>query len=116
MILSSSSCCSDCAQGAGMGAWYDYVNPIKSISKVGGAVVDALGEVAGKVADNVDSFAKKTLSTTLTSGAAARSLLKPQGEGGAADPQVSYTPLAVGGLAAAGLLLWALTSKKKVHP
>lgn len=116
MILGGAPCCDDCASSSsssrGMGAWYDWINPITSISKVGGAVVDAVGGVAGKVADQVDSFAKKTLSTTLTSGAAARQLLKPQGDGAAADPEVSYTPLAVGGLAAAGLLLWAFTKKR----
>ncbi len=97
-----------------MGSFWDWVNPVTSAKKVGNAVVDAVGSVAQNVAGQVDTFAKKTLETTLASGAAIRQLSKPQGDPSLGDPPtVNYVPLAIGGAAAAGLLLWALMGRKK---
>jgi hypothetical protein len=96
-----------------MGSWYDDLNPINLARSVINSTVDAAGSIALNVASQVDTVAKKTLQTTLASGAAIRQLSSPQTSSVPADlPELSYVPIAVGGVVAAGLLLWAFKGRK----
>ena len=117
MIVGTGACCSDCARPArGLGWGWSDLNPITAFKDVGNAVVDAVGSVALNAATKADDFSKKTFETTLAAGHTVRQLSQASQEasGDPADiPAVSYLPLALGGVAAAGLLLWAFKGRKK---
>lgn len=106
--------CSDRSSERGLGWGWDDLNPITFAGDVVNSAVSAVGSVASNVATQVDKTAKTALGTALSASSAARSLVSPQGSGAPA-PEVSFTPLLVGGAAAAGLLLLALGKKRK-HP
>ena len=114
-MIISGACCSDCARPArGLGWGWDDLNPITLAKDAGNALVDAVGSVAMNVVNKVDTVTKKTLETTLAAGQTVRQLSQPASGGSADDiPGVSYLPLALGGVAAAGLLLWAFSGRKK---
>lgn len=105
MIL---GCCEDCHTGAGMGSWSSWANPFEVVNKI----VSGAGSVAMNIVNQTDAVVQKSLQTAKNGGATIRSTLQPQGSQVAAPPGVSYAPLALGGLAAAGLLWWALAPKK----
>lgn len=117
MIVGTGACCSDCARPArGLGWGWSDLNPITAFKDVSNSVIDAAGSVAMNVATKADEFSKKTFETTLAAGHTVRQLSQASQEasGDSADiPGVSYLPLALGGVAAAGLLLWAFKGRKK---
>lgn len=117
MIVSAKACCASCAAGgrcagAGMGWGWDDLNPITLAKDVGNSVVSAVGSVATNIAEQVDKTVGLTLGTGLKAAGTAQQLLKPAGADTPVAP-VSYTPLVIGGLAAAGLLVWAMLPKKE---
>lgn len=117
-MIISGLCCKDCAGGPprGLGWGWDDLNPITFAKDAGNALVDAVGDVAMNVVTKVDTVTKKTFETTLSAGQTVRQLSQASSSGSADDiPGVSYLPLAVGGVAAAGLLLWAFSGRKKTH-
>lgn len=112
MILGMGACCASCetaprSRGLGWG-WSDLYNPFDLANDV----VSSAGGVAMNVVTQVDSVTKKTLETAIAGGQAVRQISSPQ-SGGGELPTVSYLPLALGGVAAAGLLLWAVSGRKK---